>query len=421
MKRLRLPRIGVLIAMDATCKLTDLLPINDIQKMQDSFADAIGFTAVIVDQDGCSVTYPSNWGGFCEFFYCSETWSSDCHFDRLQMLAQSRRTMRTALSLCPHTGFSTAAIPITFDGKYLASWAVGQIRIKELAGTDSIADIAGSLSSRMRISESEASRMLDRLPVMSMADFRRISNFIQTFSESALNHEQIAADVRKVSGPPAPGAGAGEPRRRGGGHMIDNLVKVYASSKKPFDLRGKCLSIILSAHDADGAFYDVLETVGRSFGVNRAFILVNAEGTAFMNRYEWCDSVPEPHRRTPVNVSARRLSQGMSSRFRRDGMILSSDASGIGGELYEVLEDRQIKSAALFPIWDGDDLIGFVGCAHNRERTWTPGEMTMLWNLGMIVASRVRKHSSPHRIDRTKHALLDLLGDTMERFVKGIS
>ena len=216
--------------MDFTAKLTDLLPLEKLQKLQDSFSDLIKFTSVIIDRDGCAITHPSNWDGFCKFFYSSEIWSSDCHFDRLQMLAQSRRTMRTAISICPHTRFATAVIPIFLDGEFMGGWAIGQIKIEEITGDSKTADMARVLSQKTGITPAEARTLVNRLPVMGIADFNRMSTLIQSFCEEVLS----MASKKALTAPEAEPDPNEDPECG-----MEPPVKIYAASRKPFDLKGK--------------------------------------------------------------------------------------------------------------------------------------------------------------------------------------
>jgi ligand-binding sensor protein len=52
--------------MDTTCiRLTDLIGLDELQKIQDSFALATGVGACIHQVDGTPITSPSNWCELC--------------------------------------------------------------------------------------------------------------------------------------------------------------------------------------------------------------------------------------------------------------------------------------------------------------------------------------------------------------------
>ncbi|MDR3353423.1 MAG: PocR ligand-binding domain-containing protein [Synergistaceae bacterium] len=396
--------------MDSTQKLTNMLPLGKLQKLQDSFSDLFKFTSVILDREGCAITHPSNWDGFCKFFYSSENWSSDCHFDRLQMLAQSQRTMRTALSICPHTKFATAIIPISFEGEFLGGWAIGQIRIREIAENSKTADISCTLSQRTGIPLADAQMWCNRLPVMDIADFNRLSTFIQSFCEAALslagNEAPLASDVVESD--------SNEDFECG----MEPPIKVYAASRKPFDLKGKCLNVILSGSNTDSAINDVLEIIGRDLGVVRAFVFVNIEGAVYSNKYEWRGNASDSAGRPPVNVDIGRKAQAVFECFRKDGMIVTSDISKLSPNLCDVLSDLSEKSVIMFPIWDESGLLGFIGVSDSREREWTAEEIMILWNLSTMVADRIRNDSIPTEGDRSRHSILDMLSHAMYKIVK---
>ncbi|MDR3332525.1 MAG: PocR ligand-binding domain-containing protein [Synergistaceae bacterium] len=404
--------------MDASLKLTDILPPGDIQKFQDSFAEAMKFTAIIVDPDGTPVTQPSNWSGFCSFFYSSDAWSSDCHFNRLQSLAQSRRTRSPSLSICPHTGLTTTTIPIFYGETYLGSWAIGQIKIEELQrGGDSIEKMLPVLSHEMRIGLGKVRDISDGLPLISMADFETVSRFLQTFSETVLRLAESGVDVFH-SGKSQAAASLEGVRSGISEGTVDKPVKVYASSRKPFDLRGKCMNIMLSNANTDAALRDVLETAGRHVGAERAFIFVKASGASYTNRYDWREFGPNKQRQSIINVKMQSAPGGIFDCFRRNAMILSPDKDGIPADLKSALAGQSIKSIALLPMWEGGELMGFLGFGDSRERQWGAEEITVLWNLSMMAADRLMKEGKPLAPDGKEKFLLKILIDTVSKLTR---
>ncbi|MDR1482162.1 MAG: PocR ligand-binding domain-containing protein [Synergistaceae bacterium] len=401
--------------MDVTPKITDLFPLGKLQELQDSFSNLIKFTSVIMDKNGHLVTHPSNWDGSCKFFYSSETWSSDCHFDRLQMLTQSMRTMRTAISACPHTGFAAAIIPIVLERRFMAGWAIGQIRIEEISGYSHLESAACALSRKMNITLAEGQALVDRLPCMSIADFNRLSALIKSFGEASLSLTNLTNNA-PLNTP--------ETYYDAGGDIENSMeppVRVYAASRKPFDLSGKCLGVLLSGTDTDSAISDVLEMVGRRLGVSRAFVFVHTEGLVYSNRYDWRGTASKLRRSPLISVDIGRNARNVFECFRRDETIIASDISKLPSGLCSVLSDLSERSIIMFPTWDESGLLGFVGVSDCRVREWTAEEITILWNLSTMITDRIRKDSIPTESGRQGHSILDMLNNTMYKIIEKIN
>ena len=51
--------------MDNTIQITDLIEVEDLQKIQDAFAQMTGMASITTDVEGKPVTKPSNFTDFC--------------------------------------------------------------------------------------------------------------------------------------------------------------------------------------------------------------------------------------------------------------------------------------------------------------------------------------------------------------------
>ena len=167
---------------DNGVKLSDILDLDHLQRLQDTFADITKVSVVIVDPDGRHVTKPSNWNGFCGMFNASEVGGNDCRSSIARMLEHTKETGGAWIEECPHTGLHTASLPIVLDGTFWGSWIFGQMRMAE--PDRSLLEQAGK---KLNLSAEAVEGMLDELPLMSLKDFRQIFDFLQALNQVILD------------------------------------------------------------------------------------------------------------------------------------------------------------------------------------------------------------------------------------------
>lgn len=110
-----------------TPTLRQLHNLDELQKLQDAFACTFHVSAAIVDRDCDPITAPSLWCIAC--IRADGGFPPDCRARLVGLLAECAATGGAASSLCPHSGLTTAAVPIILDGKMLGAWILDQVRI----------------------------------------------------------------------------------------------------------------------------------------------------------------------------------------------------------------------------------------------------------------------------------------------------
>lgn len=116
--------------MRVLLKITDIIDVDVLQKIQDSFSAATGLAAVTVDYKGNPITEYSNFSDFCKYIrkdicnreYC---YQSDAHGG-----IESARSGKPSIYVC-HGGLVDLAVPIMVKGNYLGAILAGQVRINE--------------------------------------------------------------------------------------------------------------------------------------------------------------------------------------------------------------------------------------------------------------------------------------------------
>ncbi len=107
-------------------KLTDVISVETLQKIQDAFAKATGMAALTVDLDG-PVTQLSNGTDFCmKYTRGSKVGLDRCNKCDLKGGEESGRTGRKSVYFC-HGGLMDFAAPILVAGKQIGSLIGGQV------------------------------------------------------------------------------------------------------------------------------------------------------------------------------------------------------------------------------------------------------------------------------------------------------
>ncbi len=111
---------------DSSVRFEDLFDIDEIQKMQDLFAEATGVASIITRPDGSPITHPSKFCKLCQLIrstYKGEIncFRSDAEIGKVNL---DGPTIRPCLS----GGLWDGGSSITVDGIHIANWLIGQVR-----------------------------------------------------------------------------------------------------------------------------------------------------------------------------------------------------------------------------------------------------------------------------------------------------
>lgn len=111
-------------------KLTDLIDIDFLQKLQDTFAKAIGVASLTIDDKG-PITQRSNFSEFCTNFIRScEMGSSRCNESDIQGGKMALEAGEPVIYGC-HAGLGHFAVPIIVDNQHIATILGGQFAFKK--------------------------------------------------------------------------------------------------------------------------------------------------------------------------------------------------------------------------------------------------------------------------------------------------
>ncbi|MBN2445590.1 MAG: PocR ligand-binding domain-containing protein, partial [Phycisphaerae bacterium] len=179
--------------------LLDLIDAQDLQKIQDSFANAIGVASMITDVEGKPITTPSNFCGVCELVRATEEGRRHCQFSDKVLGEKARQLMEPTYEKCRSCGFVDASAPIIVGGKHVANWLIGQTNVVNTT-RESIAEYAREIGA-------DVDAMLsayDNMTNMSIESFERALGLLWTLARkiSTLGYRNLilARDISKRKG-----------------------------------------------------------------------------------------------------------------------------------------------------------------------------------------------------------------------------
>lgn len=107
-------------------KFNDIFDLNDLQRLQDLFADAHGVASLITHPDGTPITKPSNFTELCNnIIRKTEKGCANCY--KSDALIGSHNHAGPIVQKCLSGGLLEAGASISVEGKHIANWLIGQV------------------------------------------------------------------------------------------------------------------------------------------------------------------------------------------------------------------------------------------------------------------------------------------------------
>ncbi len=130
----------VLEMADATVCFSDLFDVEELQRMQDLFAQANGVASLITFPDGTPITQPSHDCRFCSNI-AREAINGEAKKVRLDILLDQHDVVCPVYKTCARAGLWDASTPIAVNGNHLATWLIGQIDGPTLGAANGTGDL----------------------------------------------------------------------------------------------------------------------------------------------------------------------------------------------------------------------------------------------------------------------------------------
>ncbi|MDP2335540.1 MAG: PocR ligand-binding domain-containing protein [Bacteroidota bacterium] len=174
-------------------RFSDIFKVEDIQRLQDLFADAHGVASIITHPDGAPITRPSNFCRFCmQIIHKTETGRSNCI--KSGKMFGRHNPSGPIVGQCLSGGLWDAGTTISVGEIHIANWLIGQVRVEELDEQRMIqyADEIGA-------DRTAYIKAMSETPVMSKDQFDKISKMLFAFagelSEKAYSNWQLKVEI----------------------------------------------------------------------------------------------------------------------------------------------------------------------------------------------------------------------------------
>lgn len=160
----------------ANISFEDLFNLNDIQTLQDQFAQATGVASIITKTDGTPITKPSNFSRLCSDIIrktekgLANCYKSDAALGRLSVGGP-------IVQPCLSGGLWDAGAGISIEGHHIANWLIGQVR-DETQTEESMLEYARTIGA----DEKKFIEAFREVTPMSRERFDKISNVLFTIA-----------------------------------------------------------------------------------------------------------------------------------------------------------------------------------------------------------------------------------------------
>ncbi len=177
-------------------QFSELFVLEDIQRLQDLFADANGIASLITTIDGQPITKPSNFTRLCSnIIRKTEKGRANCF--KSDAAIGKKCSSGPIIQPCMSCGLWDAGASITVAGKHIANWLIGQVRNEEVNELQMIqyADEIGAKS----VDFMEA---FHDVPSMSSEKFEKIARLLFAYanelSEKAYNNLLLKRQIAET-------------------------------------------------------------------------------------------------------------------------------------------------------------------------------------------------------------------------------
>lgn len=158
---------------------------------------------------------------------------------------------------------------------------------------------------------------------------------------------------------------------------------------------------LYSAEDIMTAVPHLLEIIGRSYNVSRAYIFENSDDNhTCSNTFEWCAEGVPSEMAGLQGVSYEKELKGYQESFIEKGLVCCNDIQGLPEPFRLFLERQGIHAILQCAILDNGIFRGFVGfddCQCKRE--WTREQVNALTLIAHVISVFLLKYRLKQRLD----------------------
>ncbi len=162
--------------------MEELFNMDELQRLQDEFAEATGVASVITRVDGTPITRPSRFTRLCDLIRATPAGQQNCFCSDATIGTNCEEG--PCLQRCRSGGLWDAGAGITVGGKHIANWLIGQVRTE----TQTESEIR-AYAREIGADEEEVAKAFHDVPIMSKAQFEKIARMLFTL---ACQHSHFA-------------------------------------------------------------------------------------------------------------------------------------------------------------------------------------------------------------------------------------
>jgi ligand-binding sensor protein len=172
---------------------SDIFDINDIQRIQDLFADATGVASIITHPDGTPITQPSNFCRLCnEIIRKTDIGLTNCFKSDAEI--GKPNPSGPVIRKCLSGGLWDAGASIVVDGKHIANWLIGQVSNEEMDNEKML-----QYAKEIGANQEDFMNALREVPVMSKERFEKVAQMLFAFateiSSKAYQNRQLTQSM----------------------------------------------------------------------------------------------------------------------------------------------------------------------------------------------------------------------------------
>lgn len=158
-------------------RFSDLFDVDEIQNLQDIFAEAAGVSSLITYPDGTPITRPSNFCRLCkDIIRKTEVGLANCYLS--DALLGKLNTTGPTIQPCLSGGIWDAGASITVGGKHIANWLVGQVRDADLDEEEML-----EYADKIGVDRQVYREALAEVNIMSREQFDKVANAVFAFAK----------------------------------------------------------------------------------------------------------------------------------------------------------------------------------------------------------------------------------------------
>jgi hypothetical protein len=179
----------------STKSFEDIFDIEEIQRLQDLFADVNEVASIITQPDGTPITQPSNFTRFCsEIVRKSEKGQLNCF--KSDAIIGKYNSNGPTIQRCLSSGLWDAGVTINVGDIHIANWLIGQVRNRE-EKSENLLQYADEISAN----RTDFMDAYNEVPIMSVDRFGKVANmlaaFVKEITDKAYKNIQLKKEARE--------------------------------------------------------------------------------------------------------------------------------------------------------------------------------------------------------------------------------